>query len=170
MKKGNEEVSKASILSGFAGSKVKKEEEVKVLEEKITDLENKWKRALADYANLERRVGVEREELIKFANAELLRKILNIFDHLEKAEEHLKDEGLKIVVRQFRDLFNESGVTEIEVLGKLFDPNVAECVEVIPGEDNKVLEVLQKGYKLNDTVLRPAKVKVGKKEISEKET
>ena len=68
------------------------------VEERITRLEEKWKRALADYANLEKRVERERGALARLASAQLLDKVLPILDELEVCQEHLKDEGLKIVL------------------------------------------------------------------------
>lgn len=140
-----------------------KREEIEALKEEIKDYEGRWKRALADYQNLERRVGQEKEAIVQFANKILIQKFLGVFDHLEKAQEHLNDKGLVLVIKQFSDLFKEFGVKEIEVLNKEFDPNVAECVDIIEGDEGKVLSVYQKGYLLHDKVLRPAKVTVGKK-------
>ncbi|PJC28010.1 nucleotide exchange factor GrpE [Candidatus Shapirobacteria bacterium CG_4_9_14_0_2_um_filter_39_11] len=129
--------------------------------DKITDLENKWKRALADYANLEKRIEKEKEDFVKFANAQLLDKILNVLDDLESAEKHLKDKGLTLAGNRFREIFKEEGVEEIEVLGRNFDPELMDAVETVDGPKNKVVEVVLKGYKLYGKVLRPAKVKVG---------
>jgi len=129
--------------------------------DKITDLENKWKRALADYANLEKRIEKEKEDFVKFANAQLLDKILNVLDDLESAEKHLKDKGLTLAGNRFREIFKEEGIEEIEVLGRNFDPELMDAVETVDGPKNKVVEVVLKGYKLYGKVLRPAKVKVG---------
>ena len=129
--------------------------------DKITDLENKWKRALADYANLEKRIEKEKEDFVKFANAQLLDKILNVLDDLESAEKHLKDKGLTLAGNRFREILKEEGVEEIEVLGRNFDPELMDAVETVDGPKNKVVEVVLKGYKLYGKVLRPAKVKVG---------
>lgn len=129
--------------------------------EKIADLENKWKRALADYANLEKRIEKEKEDFVKFTNAQLLAKILNALDDLELAEKHLKDKGLTLAGNRFREIFKEEGVEEIEVLGRNFDPELMDAVETVRGSKNKVVGVVFKGYKLYGKVLRPAKVKVG---------
>ncbi len=129
--------------------------------DKITDLENKWKRALADYANLEKRIEKEKEDFVKFANAQLLNKLLAVLDNLELAERHLKDKGLTLAGNRFREILKEEGVEEIEVLGRNFDPELMDAVETVDGPKNKVVEVVLKGYKLYGKVLRPAKVKVG---------
>ncbi|MFH1840712.1 MAG: nucleotide exchange factor GrpE [Candidatus Shapirobacteria bacterium] len=124
--------------------------------DKITDLENKWKRALADYANLEKRIEKEKEDFVKFANAQLLNKLLAILDNLELAERHLKDKGLTLAGNRFREILKEEGVEEIEVLGRNFDPELMDAVETVDGPKNKVVEVVLKGYKLYVKVLSPA--------------
>lgn len=142
--------------------KNKKKEENQKLLQQINELENKWKRALADYANLEKRIDKEKEDFVKFSNALLLRKLLDVLDNLERAESFLKNEGLTLAVNQFRQVLKSEGVEEISALNKKFDPEKMECIETLEGEKDRVLEVLQKGYLLNQKVLRPAKVKVGK--------
>ncbi|PIS09314.1 nucleotide exchange factor GrpE [Candidatus Beckwithbacteria bacterium CG10_big_fil_rev_8_21_14_0_10_34_10] len=128
----------------------------------INDLEGKWKRALADYANLEKRIETDKNNFVKFSNATLLDKFLTVLDDLERAEKHLMNKGLNIAMDQFRAVFKSEGVEEIKVIKKFFDPEKMDCVEMIKGNNNQVLEVVQKGYLLNNKVLRPAKVKVGK--------
>jgi len=151
-KKGLEEIVKLKKLI---------EEQKKQIEEYKT----KYLRALADYQNLEKRINLEKQELIKMANKNLLLKILPIVDDLEKAEIFVKDDGLKLVKDNFLKFLKNEGVEEIEVLGKEFDPQLAEAVEVVKGEkDNIVVEVLRKGYRLGDKILRVAQVKVVKKD------
>ena len=151
-KKGLEEIVKLKKLI---------EEQKKQIEEYKT----KYLRALADYQNLEKRINLEKQELIKMANKNLLLKILPIVDDLEKAEIFVKDDGLKLVKDNFLKFLKNEGVEEIEVLGKDFDPQLAEAVEVVKGEkDNIVVEVLRKGYRLGDKILRVAQVKVAKKD------
>lgn len=133
-----------------------------VLEEKIIDLENKWKRALADYANLEKRVVKEKEDFVNFSKSCLVVKMLGVLDDLERCQKHLKDEGLNLTINRLKEVLKSEEVEEIEVLGKNFDPKLMEAVEVVKGEKNKILEVALKGYLLNKKVIRPTKVKVGK--------
>lgn len=132
------------------------------LRDKVEELTNKWKRALADYQNLEKRVEREKKEFVKFSNASLLDKLLGVLDDLERADKHLDDEGLNLAVKQFHTIIETEGVEEIGAEGKEFDPEIMDCSELVPGKKNKVVEVVQKGYLLNNKVLRPAKVKVGK--------
>ena len=127
----------------------------------VKDLDNKWKRALADYQNLEKRLEREKREFVKFSNAALLDKLLAVLDDLERAELHLKDKGLKIALDQFRSVLRTEGIEEIKALGKKFDPNLMDCVEVVKGKKDRVIGVVRKGYLLNNKVLRPVRVKVG---------
>jgi len=133
----------------------------KKTEKKLEDLENRLKRALADYANLEKRIAREKKEFVKFSNAQLLDKLLLVLDDLELCEEHLKDKGVTMAYNRFQEILESEGVEEIKALGKRFDPETMDAVEIIPGPKNKVMEIVLKGYFLNNKVLRPAKVKVG---------
>jgi len=131
------------------------------LKQQIEGLTEKWKRAVADYRNLEMRMAKEKEEWVKFGNRVLLMQVLEILDDLERAKEHVKDGGLGLIIDKFRRLLQDQGVSELEV-GKEFDPNVMECVDLVSGEKNEIVRVEQKGYLYHDRLLRPAKVKVGK--------
>jgi molecular chaperone GrpE len=145
-------------------TKSKKKDSVHELNQKIKELEENWKRALADYQNLEKRVSQQQKTFVRLANASLIDKLLGVFDDLERASEHVKDHGLKLVLSQFRSVLETEGVKEIETEGKEFDPETMDCTEMVPGPKNKVVKVLLKGYRLNDHVIRPAKVQVGKGE------
>jgi len=136
---------------------------------KDKDLENRLKRALADYANLEKRVLREKEDFVKLANAQLLDKILSVFDDLELCEKNLKDRGISLVCQQFREVLKSEGVEEIKALGEKFDPETMDAVEIVSGPRNRVMEVVLKGYLLNGKVLRPAKVKVGGGKLTKKQ-
>lgn len=137
--------------------RVKKED----LKKQIDDLTNRWKRALADYQNLEKRYEKEKADFVQFANANLLLKLLGVLGHLEKATGHLKDQGLNLVFEEFKKVLLEEGIEEIKSLGESFNPEVMEAVEVVKGgQENKVAEVINRGYLLKGKVLLPAKVKV----------
>lgn len=134
----------------------------KKLVDQTADLTNKWKRALADYQNLEKRTAQEKEEFAKYASCELILKILLGLDSLEAAQSHLKDEGLNLAIKQLKDGLKQAGVEETETLGKKFDPEYMECLELTEGEEGKVLDETRKGYKLGNRVIRTALVRVGK--------
>jgi len=144
------------------------EKKIKELEEKVESLENSWKRALADYKNLEKRGTEEKENYLSFVKIQVIESFLPFFDNLEKLEEHSKDEGLSLTLKDLKKVLSLLGVEEIETEGKDFDPNIMEAVEIKEGEKNKVLEVHQKGYLLNGNLLRPAKVAVGQEKQEEK--
>jgi molecular chaperone GrpE len=129
--------------------------------QKIADLENKWKKALADYENLQKRIEKERQDFIKFSSARILDKLLPVLDSLESCQGRLEGKGLELLLRQLREILESEGLKEIEAKGKIFDPLMMDAVEMGPGEKNKVIGVIMKGYELNGRVLRPAKVKVG---------
>lgn len=139
-------------------------EEELSLKKQIEDLTGHWKRALADYQNLEKRQAREKEEFVQYAAGSLALRFLSVLDNLEKAQEHLKDAGLELAIKEFKRVLSEEGILEIEVLGHEFNPEEMEAVEMVEGEeDNKVAAVITKGYRLKNKVIRPAKVKVSKK-------
>lgn len=131
-------------------------------EEKLTDLEERLKHALADYQNLEKRFAKESEKIIRFANAALLTRLLELKDNLKRAAQNLQDDGLNLVLDQLKEILSDEEVEKIKVKGKKFDPELMEAEEAVEGKKDKVIEVIQRGYKLRDRILRPAKVKVGK--------
>ena len=119
------------------------------------------KRALADYQNLKRRIEKDKYNYAKFATSSIIDKLLSVLDDLERADQHLKDQGLKLAINQFKSILDLEGVKEIKVLNKEFDPQTSDCVELIKGEKNKIIEIIKKGYTIHEKVLRPAQVKVG---------
>lgn len=150
--------------------KKQKKEEAKDLKEVINQLrqeveqwKSKYLRALADYQNLEKRVNQEMISFQKKAGVKLLLKFLEVLDLIEKAEIFIKDEGLRLVKEKFLTILREEGVSEIELLGKVYDPHLAECIEVVKGKrDNIIVEVVKKGYQIDKEIIRIAKVKVEK--------
>lgn len=144
--------------------------ELEKLKKERDGYKNKYLRALADYQNLEKRIIEDRQEVLKDANKQLILKLLTFLDNLDKAEVFVKDHGLKMAKDNFFQLLKNEGLEEIQILGKEFNPHLAEVIDVVKGEkDNIVVGVLRKGYKLNDKIVRVAQVKVSKKIIS-KET
>lgn len=130
----------------------------------LLELKEKYLRALADYQNLEKQTQSWKEEFVKFANQNLILDLLEVLDDLEKAYEHLQDDGLKIIIEKMQAFLKNSGLEEINLENAIFDPNLCEAVETLPGEeDNKIAGVISKGYKLNGKVIRVSKVKVWQK-------
>lgn len=145
------------------------------IEEKMKDLEDQLKRAVADYRNLERRVHEDSQAIAHYSKAILVSKLLPVVDSLDQAVAGASEaeknsgwlQGVLMSIKQFRQVLAEEGLVEIPAEGD-FDPNLHEAVEVRTGEDGKILEVVQRGYTLNGKVIRPARVVVGKAE-TEKE-
>ncbi|HEY7268289.1 MAG TPA: nucleotide exchange factor GrpE [Dehalococcoidia bacterium] len=129
-----------------------------------------WQRAAADFQNYKRRVDQEREETARFASAAVIINILPVMDDLERALQNVDAnlagltwvDGIRLIQRKFQAVLEISGLKEIEADGASFDPNFHEAVAFGPGEEGKVISVVQKGYTLNGRVLRPAMVVVGK--------
>ncbi|OGC49973.1 nucleotide exchange factor GrpE [candidate division WWE3 bacterium RIFCSPLOWO2_01_FULL_37_15] len=143
------------------------ENKLKELEQKLSEMENNWKRALADYKNLEKRIVEERVDFVSYSTSLLISRLLNVLDNLENLEKHNGDMGLKLTLKEFRQILNEEGLLEIDTLGKGFDSNTMEAIETVEGEEGKAVEVVLKGYMLKNKLLRPAKVKVGQKQKEE---
>lgn len=145
----------------------KKKHDLLKKDQKHQELEERLKRTMADYQNLERRIEEERKLLSKLSAMLLVEKLLPVLDNLENAQSHLKDEGLEMVIKQFKEILTQEGVEEIEAIGQQFNPNEHEAIETQAGEnDNTVARVVAKGYKIEDKVIRPAKVVVTKKEAT----
>lgn len=135
--------------------------EIDVENDQLKNLENQLKRALADYQNLERRITEEKSAWIMAANKDLILKLLPVLDNLFLAQKHITDAGLDLSIQKFLDALYNEGMERIETKGRDFDPHLMECVSVQEGTEDKVLEEVRPGFKINDTVLRPAQVIVG---------
>ena len=141
--------------------KIIKNQEIEELKARITDLENNYRRALADYQNQERRNKEAQSLMVAMANAALIEKLLLPLDSLEIAQKHLKDQGLQMIISQIFSVLSQEGLEEIKTDDQEFDPVTMDCSEIVAGPKNIVVETVSKGYYLSEKVLRPAKVKVG---------
>jgi molecular chaperone GrpE len=137
--------------------------ELEALKHQVEEFENNYRRALADYQNLQKRVQEEKGEWIRAANKELILRILPVLDTLMIAQLHVDDKGMQVSIQQFIDVLKAEGITKIQTVGRDFDPHLMECITTEDGEENKVLEEIRAGYMIYERVLRPAQVKVGKK-------
>ena len=142
------------------------------LEKEAAEYKDQWLRAAADYKNFKRRTDQERADLIRGASAGLLLKLLPVLDDLERAIGSVTPEvenspwytGFKLIPQKLKTVLESEGVAPIEAVGQDFDPNFHDAViyeAAGPGQENKVVAELQKGYMLRDRVLRPTMVKVG---------
>ena len=144
------------------------EEQVAALEAERDEHLNDLKRVAAEFENYRKRVSRDQESLVARAHERLVKELLPVLDDLERAlaaaEEHEEaklEEGVRLVHRELKAALDREGLAEIETEG-VFDPHVHEALLSQPSEaeEGSVLEVLQKGYKLGDRVLRPARVVV----------
>lgn len=139
-------------------------------QQKIADLTEAAKRALADLANYKKRVEEERMQFAKFANIGLILEFLPVLDNFKRAFSNIPPEleqtewvkGVMAIEKQFVEIFKKNGIVEVSSpIGQPFNPHVHEAVIAGPGTKDTVIEELEKGYMLDDKVIRPAKVKVG---------
>lgn len=135
---------------------------------KIEELTNAYARAAADLQNFRRRTEEERNSLGAFANANLILEILPIVDNFERAIEHKPEDlsgdwvdGILQIYEQFKTNLEKQGVQEIKTIGEKCDPNRHEALLQVDGENDIIMQELEKGYLLNNKVIRPAKVAVG---------
>jgi molecular chaperone GrpE len=117
------------------------EEVVDEDKKQIEYLKDQLARAVAETRNLEKRFLDEKQEFVKYANRDLLLRLLPAFDMLFLAGKYVEDEGVKLTIKRIEDVFSEIGVKRVETEGKQFDPTVMECVETKEGDDGKVLIV-----------------------------
>lgn len=153
---------KGSKKSRGAGSGSAGKDDTQELKQKIAELNDQLLRSVADYRNLEKRLEDEKREFVKFANRDLLLRLIPAFDTLFLAEKYVADEGIKLTIKHLQEALREVGVERVIVLGKEFDAQIMEAVATGDGEDGTVIEELRPGFTLNGKLVRPSQVKVGK--------
>lgn len=145
--------------------------ELERLKKENEGLKDSLKRQQAEFENFRKRTEREREEQSKCATQDLLHKILPVMDNIDLAmnNSHDTDEfvkGTTLIFEQLKNVLESEGLEEIKAEGETFDPRLHQALLTEDSDqENKVLQVMQKGYMLNDKVLRHAKVKVGKKPL-----
>ena len=170
-----DEVLEEEAVEETAETQEETQEEAKeeAKEEKAADPEEealnlKYMRLMADFQNFKRRTEKEKGDIYAFANEKLIGELLNVIDNFERALAMAEEgdgfaEGIRLIFKQLQGVLEKSGVAEIEALGQDFDPNFHNAVMMEDSaeyESGKVTEVLQKGYMLNNRVIRPSMVKV----------
>ena len=144
------------------------EERIALLERERDELIDDLKRVAADFDNYRKRALRDQEALVTRAHERLVKELLPVLDDLERAlvaaEEHEEaklEDGVRLVRRELRDALSKEGLVEIATDGE-FDPHVHEALLTQPSDadDGAILQVIQKGYRLGDRVLRPARVVV----------
>lgn len=142
------------------------------LEKKCEEYLNGWKRERADFLNYKKEEMERISNLVKYANEDLILKLLPVLDNFCLAEKHIPDNeefknGFEQIKKQLEDFLQKEGIEAIEVIGKDFDPNLMEAVGESSGspssaESGTVVEEVQRGYTMHDKLIRPAKVRVTK--------
>ncbi|MDZ4244022.1 MAG: nucleotide exchange factor GrpE [Candidatus Doudnabacteria bacterium] len=146
--------------------------ELEEYKQKAEDYLNNWKRTAADFENYKKRRDKESQELVRFAQEITVVKMLPTLESLEQALKAAPDDekfkvwsdGVLKIVQQLEKVLLEMGVEKIKTIGEKFDPSRHEAVESVEseGESGTVVEEIQSGYKLNNKIIRPAKVRVAK--------
>ena len=184
--KVSEEVSASAEATDEGDDSVDEETEVSdrepTVEERAADAETKYKemqdrylRLNAEFDNYKKRMMRENSDRLKYFNMELIKELLHSVDNLERAISHAGDEnsdlenmieGLQMVYKGMQEAFGKFGVSEIESIGKEFDPNCHQAVGMIESQEvpeNHVAEECLKGYYLHDRIIRPTMVRVSGK-------
>lgn len=151
-------------------SEVKEEEKSPELSAEDEALNTKYMRLAADFQNYKRRVEKEKSDIYAYANEKIAIDLLDVMDNFERALAHNDGtgddgyaKGMELIFKQLLDLLKKNEIEEIVCLGEEFDPNMHHAVMMEDSdkyESGKVCEVLKKGYKLRDKVIRPSMVKV----------
>ena len=131
-------------------------------------LNARYLRLMADFQNFKRRTEKEKNDIYAFANEKIISELLNVIDNFERAlaagnADDSFYKGMEMILKQLQGVLDKAGASEIKALGEDFDPNFHSAVmteDSTEYESGKVTEVLQKGYILNNKVIRPAMVKV----------
>ena len=148
--------------------KSKKDLELEALKAELEAKNDLLARTAAEFDNYKKRTEREKSGVAEFAKAGIIKQLLPILDNIDRAAASDKEsadyiKGIELIVKQFEALSTNLGIVEVAAAGDSFDPNFHEAVMHVEDEtlgENVIAEVLQKGYKLGDTVIRPAMVKV----------
>ena len=164
---------KAEEASGEEGEDAEggeeKQEEAPAQEtEEDESMKQKYLRLMADFQNYKRRNEKDRADVFQYANEKLVTALLQVMDNFERAlaqecQDEAYKQGMDMIFKQLTDVLKKEGLEEIEAVGQDFDPNLHHAVLTDDNdefESGQVTTVLQKGYKLNEKVIRPAMVRV----------
>jgi molecular chaperone GrpE len=162
--------------TGEAEAEAGEIEDIESLKETLAEVKAKaeanlagWQRAQADFINYKKRAEQEKQDLSKFANSVLILNLLPVLDDFERAFSSIPPkmgklswlDGIKLIERKLWAVLQAQGVSPIKALGEPFDPQFHEAVRQDKGKDGLVIEEVQKGYMLEDRVIRPTMVVVG---------
>jgi molecular chaperone GrpE len=162
-----------ALPSGTDDTADKVGSEVRIVEEKLAEMQDRYLRLSAEFDNYRKRTLREKMDLSKYAEENLLLKIIPLMDDLERARQHMDvsidcesmKNGIDLIYLKFNDFLKQSGIREIDALNSDFDVDKHEAISKVQVDDEskkgKVVDVVLKGYYLQDKVLRFAKVVVG---------
>jgi len=166
-----EEVSEEEVAAAAEEENVSEEDPLVASQEETKRNWDLYLRSRADFDNFRKRSQREKEDLAKFSNENLIREILPVLDNLERAVEHAGEsdgtllEGVTMTLEQMRKGLEKFGLVPFEAKGELFDPARHEAMGQLESDEvppNTVLQEMQKGYLLNERLLRPALVMIAK--------
>jgi molecular chaperone GrpE len=146
--------------------------EVKAIEEKLAEMQDKYLRLSAEFDNYRKRTLKEKMELSKYAEENILSKIIPFMDDFDRAVQHIDTDdkeamknGINLIYMKFSEFLKQNGITEIDAMNSDFNVDLHDAVAKAPVEDEsrkgKIVDVILKGYYLRDKILRHAKVVVG---------
>jgi molecular chaperone GrpE len=165
--------SKENIIKKKTSKKTIELEKYEEIAQKLEEINDKYLRLNAEFDNYRKRTLKEKIDLIKTAGEDILVNILPVIDNFEraiKANQNLTDtkainEGISLIYNNFKEFINQKGVKEIEAIGQNLDTDLHEAITKVPVQEETqkgtIIDVIEKGYKLNDKVIRFAKVVVG---------
>ena len=145
-----------------------KEEEPSKEDEKDKEEDQKFIRLMAEFQNYKKRVDKEKKDTFAFANEKIVTELLDVIDNFERAletecENEKFYEGMKLIFDQFQGVLKKAGLEEIEAMGEEFNPTYHNAIMTQDSDEHKsghVINVMQKGYKLKNKVIRPSMVVV----------
>jgi len=149
------------------------ESSINAVEAKLAEMNDKYLRLSAEFDNYRKRTIREKADLIKSAGEDILSNILPVLDNFERALSAIKStsdpeaikEGIVLIYTKFKEFLNQRGIKEIETLNKPFDAELHDAITKIPvhskDQQGIVVDVVEKGYYLNDKIIRHSKVVVG---------
>ena len=171
MSENDENLTSKDIQISSKETPIENEKIVEELKQRLASCDDKLKRYLADFINLERKMKNDIENSAAYKIDNFLLKFLTIYDDLVRAREILKKEntdvhGLDSILKNIDSLLLEYGVTQIDALGEVFDPNLHEAISAVEDsslDDNTITKEIRKGYISHNRTLRPTLVEISKK-------
>ena len=139
-------------------------DKVQEMGEKLAELNDKYLRLYSEYENYRKRTNLEKADLLINGSRDMMKAILPVIDDFERALAAIEDEGVRLIYNKMLKILEQKGLKAMEVKGEKFDENLHEAITRIPASEESlkgtVVDVVEKGYYLNDKVLRYAKVVV----------